>query len=133
MLRAQPGLLRASRPLLGRLSIASRTLMTGTPYSELTIGVPKETVALERRVSQTPESITKLTKEGWNVLVEKGAGVESSFTDAMYEKAGAKIVDKEAACAQKPHSRRCLFFPRGRFFFRSRASSSLSAQSARRS
>ena len=91
---------RATRPVLARLSIASRTLVTGTPYSEMSIGVPKETVPLERRVAQTPESITKLTKEGWNVLVEKGAGVESSFTDAMYEKVGAKIVDKEAACTQ---------------------------------
>ena len=86
------------RPL-ARLAapVASRTLVTGTPYSELTIGVPKETTALERRVAQTPESVAKLTKEGWSVLVESGAGELASFTDAAYTAAGAKIVDKNAA------------------------------------
>ena len=88
----------ARRLLVGRLAPAGgRTLVTGTPYSELTIGVPKETAHLEKRVAQTPESVTKLVKEGWNVLVEKGAGEGSSFSDAAYTAAGAQIVDKSAA------------------------------------
>ena len=73
--------------------------LQSTPYSELSIGVPKETVALERRVAQTPETVTKLVKAGFTVKVEKGAGVAASFSDASYEKAGASIVDRDAAFA----------------------------------
>ena len=88
----------ARRLLVGRVApTGSRTLVTGTPYGELTIGVPKETAHLEKRVAQSPESVAKLVKEGWNVLVEKGAGVGSSFSDAAYTAAGAQIVDKSKA------------------------------------
>ena len=71
--------------------------LQSTPYSELSIGVPKESVALERRVAQTPETVTKLVKAGFTVKVEKGAGVGASFSDAAYEKAGASIVDRDTA------------------------------------
>jgi NAD(P) transhydrogenase len=96
----------------GATMIAARTALRGrfirvcprgvrqlqsTPYSELSIGVPKESVALERRVSQTPETVTKLVKAGFAVKVEKGAGVGASFSDAAYEKAGASIVDRDTA------------------------------------
>ena len=68
------------------------------PYGELSIGVPKETTALERRVAQTPESIKKLLKEGFgSVLVEKGAGAGADFSDAAYTAVGATIVDRDAA------------------------------------
>lgn len=87
-----------ARALLPRLAGASRGLQ-GTPYSEITIGVPKETTPLERRVAQTPETVTKLTKEGFTVHVEAGAGVGSSFSDEAYTKAGAIIVDREKAFA----------------------------------
>jgi hypothetical protein len=42
------------------------------PYSELTIGVIKETFKGENRVSQTPDSIRTLIKAGITVLVESG-------------------------------------------------------------
>jgi hypothetical protein len=41
----------------------------GVEYSKMTIGVPKETFPLERRVSQTPESVQKLIEAGFNVKV----------------------------------------------------------------
>lgn len=69
----------------------------GVPYGKLTIGVPKETFDLERRVSQTPESVGKLVESGFKVVVERGAGAGSTFSDAMYEKAGATIVDGSVA------------------------------------
>ena len=71
--------------------------MSGVPYGEMTIGVPKEITHLERRVAQTPESVGKLTKAGFNVVVQKGAGALPSFSDEAYVAAGAKIVDREAA------------------------------------
>lgn len=42
------------------------------PYSELTIGVLKETFKGENRVSQTPDSIRSLIKDGFTVIVEAG-------------------------------------------------------------
>ena len=42
------------------------------PYSDLTIGVVKETYLGENRVSLTPESVSLLTKAGLSVVVEIG-------------------------------------------------------------
>ncbi|MFL5921680.1 MAG: Re/Si-specific NAD(P)(+) transhydrogenase subunit alpha [Gaiellaceae bacterium] len=57
------------------------------------IGVPKETAAGERRVALVPEIVAKLAPKGFEVLVERGAGGAASFPDAVYEEAGARIVD----------------------------------------
>lgn len=67
----------------------------GIPYSKLTVGVPKEHFPLEKRVAATPESVSKLVKPGFNVLIEKGAGSSSHFSDAEYASAGAKIVEAD--------------------------------------
>ena len=63
----------------------------------MVIGVPKETFPLERRVSQTPESVEKLVKAGFQVQVESGAGAASTFSDEMYKAVGAEIVGKDMA------------------------------------
>ena len=42
------------------------------PYSELTIGVLKEDMEGETRVSQTPDSVQGLVKAGFTVLVQEG-------------------------------------------------------------
>lgn len=55
------------------------------------IGVPKETAKGEKRVALVPETVAKLKKIGYDIVVEKGAGVESGFPDAEYEKEGARI------------------------------------------
>ncbi len=57
------------------------------------IGVAKETAPGERRVALVPEVVTRLTGSGFDVLVEKGAGTEASFTDEAYSEAGASLVD----------------------------------------
>ena len=66
----------------------------GTPYSKLTIGVPKETFPNERRVAMSPAACKVLTKEGFIVAIEDGAGLEAKFSNADYEAAGAKIMKK---------------------------------------
>lgn len=58
-----------------------------------TVGVPRETVDNEKRVSVSPEGVEKLRKLGLNVVVQRGAGEEAKFPDQAYVKAGAKIVD----------------------------------------
>src|SRR5947209_4845072 len=57
------------------------------------IGVPKETAPGERRVALVPEVVSRLTGSGFDVLVEKGAGLEASFPDAAFAEAGATLVD----------------------------------------
>lgn len=56
------------------------------------IGVPKEIMDSERRVSATPETVKKLRADGATVLVEAGAGAGSFFSDAAYSEAGATII-----------------------------------------
>ena len=51
------------------------------------IGVPKETLANERRVALTPEVAGRLAKAGLTVRVERGAG-EGAFRDDAYATAG---------------------------------------------
>ena len=60
------------------------------------IGVVAEQTA-EARVSATPETVKKIVALGYEVLVEKGAGLKAAFPDSAYETAGAKVVATEAA------------------------------------
>jgi len=75
----------------------SKPLLLGdaVPYSELTIGVLKETFPGENRVSQTPDSIRSLTKAGFTVAIETGAGKRASFDDSSYLEAGATVLDQQ--------------------------------------
>ena len=57
------------------------------------IGIPKETRTGERLVAATPKTVTQLRKLGHEVVVQSGAGLGASFTDAVYEAAGATIGD----------------------------------------
>jgi NAD(P) transhydrogenase subunit alpha len=61
------------------------------------VGIPREVHRGERRVAATPETTARLTKLGFEVLVESGAGEGASFRDADYEKVGARIVPAAAA------------------------------------
>lgn len=56
------------------------------------IGVPKEILTNESRVAITPAWTRTLTELGHEVMVEKSAGLGSSFHDADYIQNGAKIV-----------------------------------------
>ncbi|KAI2623082.1 NAD(P) transhydrogenase mitochondrial precursor [Hypoxylon sp. NC1633] len=72
-----------------------------TPYSELTVGVPRETFANERRVAISPSNVALLKKKGFrNVLVERGAGVQADFLDEAYKEAGATLVDTDGVWSQ---------------------------------
>ncbi|MCO6048704.1 Re/Si-specific NAD(P)(+) transhydrogenase subunit alpha [Mesorhizobium sp. RP14(2022)] len=59
-------------------------------------GAPKERSEGERRVALTPESVGRLTKLGYECLVETGAGSEARIPDAAYEAAGARVVPDAA-------------------------------------
>lgn len=57
------------------------------------IGIPKEIMAGERRVSGIPETVNKMVASGHTVLVEKGAGDGAFYHDADYASAGATLLD----------------------------------------
>jgi len=57
------------------------------------VGVPKESKTHEYRVGLTPTSVRELVLHRHQVIVEKGAGAGIGATDAVYEKAGARIGD----------------------------------------
>lgn len=57
------------------------------------IGVPKEIMPGERRVSATPETVKAMRTMGLEVLVENEAGAGAYFSNSEYIAAGAEIVD----------------------------------------
>ncbi|PAA90481.1 hypothetical protein BOX15_Mlig031306g1, partial [Macrostomum lignano] len=69
----------------------------GIAYSQLTIGVPKESWQNERRVALSPAAVQLLSKKGFRINVEKGAGVGAEFLDGDFQQNGASIVDQMAA------------------------------------
>ena len=52
------------------------------------IGVVRERQAGETRVAATPATVTQLRTLGYEVVVDPGAGVASSFPDAAYAEVG---------------------------------------------
>ena len=61
-----------------------------------TIGVVLEPQA-ESRVAATPETIKSIRSLGYQVLVEKGAGLRAAFPDSAYVAAGARVATTAAA------------------------------------
>ena len=59
--------------------------------SELFIGIPKESSYQERRICLTPDAVNSLTYQGHRVMIEAGAGENSSYSDKEYADAGAEI------------------------------------------
>ena len=57
------------------------------------VGLPKEIKDNEYRVGLTPAGVRALTDLGHRVVVERSAGVGSGFTDELYERAGATLLD----------------------------------------
>lgn len=61
------------------------------------IGIPKELTENQTLVAGSPDTVKKLIKLGYEVCVEKGAGVKARYFDEQYEQAGARIVDEVEA------------------------------------
>ncbi|KAI1767454.1 NAD(P) transhydrogenase mitochondrial precursor [Hypoxylon sp. FL1150] len=109
----QPTVLPAipKRPFDGTRNVAKRTIPvtaystviepSSVPYSQLTVGIPRETFPNERRVAISPQNVALLLKKGYSkVLVERGAGAQADFLDEAYQKAGATLVDTDGVWSQ---------------------------------
>src|SRR6266516_6728925 len=55
------------------------------------VGVARETAPGERRVALVPDTVGKLAADGFEVVVEPGAGDAASFPDDVYAAAGATL------------------------------------------
>ncbi|XP_007890404.2 NAD(P) transhydrogenase, mitochondrial [Callorhinchus milii] len=77
--------------------LCQKPVKPGIPYKQLTVGVPKEIFQNERRVSLSPAGVQALVNQGFNVVVESGAGEASKFSDDQYRNVGAKIMGTKEA------------------------------------
>lgn len=59
------------------------------------IGILRETFKGEKRVALCPGDVFILSKKGFTILVENGAGENAFFSNEEYVKAGAKITEKD--------------------------------------
>jgi alanine dehydrogenase len=57
------------------------------------VGLPKEIKDNEYRVGLTPAGVRALSDSHHQVIVERSAGEGSGFDDALYQRAGAQIID----------------------------------------
>jgi alanine dehydrogenase len=65
---------------------------TTTASISTTVGIPREIKPDEHRVAITPDGVREVGQYGVTVLIEAGAGTDSSFPDDDYRRAGAEIV-----------------------------------------
>ena len=66
----------------------------------MNIAVPTEIKADERRVALTPTGAREFTRRGHRVLVQRGAGSGSGFTDDAYRSVGAQLCGVEEVFAE---------------------------------
>ena len=56
------------------------------------VSVAKESFPGEHRVALVPGSLAPLTKAGYEILVQQGAGEAAGFPDSQFIEKGAQIV-----------------------------------------
>lgn len=60
----------------------------------MVISVPKEILPGENRVACIPDVAAKLIKAGFEIQIEKDAGLNAGFTNEQFTAAGAKVIEK---------------------------------------
>lgn len=65
----------------------------------MVVGVPREARAGETRVALTPTALPQLTKAGFEVVIESGAGAAAGYPDAVFTDRGARIGTRDEAFA----------------------------------
>lgn len=67
----------------------------------MVIAVPTEIKSNENRVALTPAGALELSKRGHKVYIQKGAGINSGFSDESYQAAGAETLSTIEDCYSK--------------------------------
>ena len=78
--------------LLDEMRHATSVGRASSRLAPVRIGVPRELEPGEHRVALVPDVVSRLGAAGFDVVVERGAGVAASFPDPSYEQAGAVVV-----------------------------------------
>jgi NAD(P) transhydrogenase subunit alpha len=65
-----------------------------------TIAIARETVAHEKRVAATPDTVQRLQKLGYSIIVESRAGSAASYSNDAYRAVGADIVSTDELYAR---------------------------------
>jgi H+-translocating NAD(P) transhydrogenase subunit alpha len=73
--------------------------MATTDTPRMVIGVPTEARAGETRVALTPTALPQLTKAGFDVVIESGAGSAAGYPDSAFTDRGARIGTRDDAFA----------------------------------
>jgi len=86
----------AALAMRARVDLARSALSTRrNDYRSLVTAVLKEANPEERRVSIVPSVAEKFIKQGYQMQIEKNAGVMSGFPDSQYEAVGCKVLPRE--------------------------------------
>ncbi len=87
----------------GKVSFGNTAFMPKEEHLEtvfknkrISIGIPGDNKEDEKRVALTPESVNLLVESENEVIVQKGAGLGSNYTDKDYSENGAIISDSPA-------------------------------------
>jgi NAD(P) transhydrogenase subunit alpha len=67
------------------------------------IGVPKESYPGERRIAIVPLVVPTLTKAGFQVVIESGAGQQAGYPDSHFTDKGANIAPDRASVFAQAH------------------------------
>ncbi|MFU8793442.1 MAG: NAD(P) transhydrogenase subunit alpha [Acholeplasmataceae bacterium] len=65
------------------------------------LGIIKESATLETRVALIPNHVSALIKQGYEIYLEKGAGIAAGHDDIQYEEKGVTILDDSDAVIDK--------------------------------
>lgn len=68
-----------------------------TARRRITIGLPYNTDASERRFPLTPEGVSRLIEKGYAVRIEHGAANSIHYSDNAYSRQGAELTDRHGA------------------------------------
>jgi alanine dehydrogenase len=63
---------------------------------KIRVGIPLESEEGEKRIALTPEAVNLLVENGNEVLIQKGAGAGSNYSDSDFSEHGAQIVTSAA-------------------------------------
>ncbi len=78
-----------------QLTPQEQPVATETAPVRITIGLPAQTTATERRFPLTPEAVQILADNGYTVRMEAGAGEVIHYPDARYTRHGATIATRD--------------------------------------
>jgi len=95
----------ANKPLISSgfsFETQEETLDIKPSSARLTIGIPKETVLQENRISLIPEAINVLVNNGHEVIIETKAGEGSKYNDSDFSEAGAQIAHNKKEVYKAP-------------------------------